>query len=707
MKKLTFVMAIAALALGACAPKEQGTALEIDNTLSAEEISAARFTPDVMWKMGRLGGAALSPDARTALYTITRYNMAENRGLTQIYVRDMASGEEKALTDNTSNNSDAQWSADGKTIYFTSSRSGSTQVWQMNADGTDAKQLTNVEGGVEGYGIAPTADKIFYIKKVHAADIKSSDVHKDMDKSQARIYDDLMVRHWNYRDEGEYSHIFVADLTADGIKNDKDILGAEAAWDAPLAPYFDVAEIAWSNNGKMLAYTCKPLTGTEYAISTDSDIFIYNTEDGSTLNINKIKTNAGMRIMEFVGYDRYPVWSPDEKQLAFCSMATPGYESDKDRLFVYDIATQQHTDLTPDFDHSASSVIWKDNSTLYFLSAIEGTQQICKVGTQDAKVEVITSGDHDIATMSIAGDKCLTTLMTISRDKEIYEADLNSGALTQISNINAHVYDNVKMGEVQKRWIPTTDGKEMLTWVILPPDFDPTKKYPTLLYCEGGPQSVVSQGWSYRWNFQLMASQGYVVVAPNRRGCPSFGSEWREQISGDYAGQNIQDYLAAIDTVSKEPWCDTDRLGCVGASYGGYSVYYLAGNHDRRFKAFISHCGIFNFESMYGETEELFFINHDYGGNYWDKSNAIAQRSYAKSPHKFVDRWDTPIMIITGEYDFRIPYTQSLQAFTAARLKGVDARLVEFENEGHQVFKPQNSIVWNREFFGWLDKYLK
>ncbi|MBQ5719969.1 MAG: S9 family peptidase, partial [Alistipes sp.] len=320
---------------------------------------------------------------------------------------------------------------------------------------------------------------------------------------------------------------------------------------------------------------------------------------------------------------------------------------------------------------------------------------------------VITSGDHDIATMSIAGDKCLTTLMTISRDKEMYDVNLADGTLTQISNINAHIYDNVKMGEVQKRWIKTTDGKEMLTWVILPPDFDPTKKYPTLLYCEGGPQSVVSQGWSYRWNFQLMASQGYVVVAPNRRGCPSFGSEWREQISGDYAGQNIQDYLAAIDTVAKEPWCDTEHMGCVGASYGGYSVYYLAGHHDNRFKAFISHCGIFNFESMYGETEELFFINHDYGGNYWDKENKIAQRSYANSPHKFVDKWNTPIMIITGEFDFRIPYTQSLQAFTAARLKGLDSRLVEFENEAHQVFKPQNSMVWNREFFGWLDKYLK
>ena len=700
-------MAFAAFALGSCTTEPQPQPLNIDNQLSAEEISAAKFTPDVMWKMGRLASATLSPDGSKALYAITRYNMAENRGLSQIYVRDMATGNEVALTDNSSNNNDPQWSADGSKIYFTSNRSGSMQLWLMATDGSSAKQITDIEGGIEGYGVAPSGDKLFYVKKVHAADTKSSDIHKDMDKSKARIYDDLMARHWDYWDEGDYSHIFVADLTADGVKNDKDIIGEKSAWDAPLAPYFDTAEIAWSNDGKKLAYTCKPLTGTEYAVSTDSDIFIYNTEDGSTLNINKIKTNAGMRIMEFVGYDRYPVWSPDDKQLAFCSMATPGYESDKDRLFVYDLASKEHTYLTPDFDHSASNVIWKDAKTLYFLSAIEGTQQVCKVATDNAKVDVITSGDHDIASMSIAGDKCLTTLMTISRDKELYDVNLADGKLTQLSKINAHVYDNVKMGKVEKRMVKTTDGKEMLTWVILPPDFDPAKKYPTLLYCEGGPQSVVSQGWSYRWNFQLMASQGYVVVAPNRRGCPSFGSEWREQISGDYSGQNIKDYLAAIDEVAKEPWCDKEHLGCVGASYGGYSVYYLAGNHDGRFKAFISHCGIFNFESMYGETEELFFINHDYGGNYWDKSNAIAQRSYANSPHKFVQKWDTPILIITGEFDFRIPFTQSMQAFTAARLMGVDARLVEFENEAHQVFKPQNSIVWNREFFGWLDKYLK
>ena len=700
-------MAIAAIALSACTTNELPKRLEIDNKLTAEEISAARLTPSVMWKMGRLGSASLSPDGKSALYTVTRYNMQENKGLSQIYVRDMASGSETTLTDNSSSNTDPQWSADGSLIYFTSNRSGETQVWSMNPDGSSPKQITSVEGGVEGYGINAQANKIFYVKKVHAADTKSSDIYKDMDKSKARIYDDLMARHWDYWDEGEYSHIFVADLSASGLANDKDIIGEKSAWDAPLAPYFDTTEISWSNDGKKLAYTCKPLTGAEYAVSTDSDIFIYNTEDGSTLNINKIKTNAGMRIMEFVGYDRYPVWSPDDKLLAFCSMATPGYESDKDRLFIYNLTSKEHEEITPDFDHSAQNVIWTDNTTLYFLSPIHGTQQVCKVSTKDHKVEVITAGDHDIASISIAGDKCLSTLMTISADKELYEINLKDGKLTQLSNINAHVYDNVKMGKVEKRMVKTTDGKEMLTWVILPPDFDPTKKYPTLLYCEGGPQSVVSQGWSYRWNFQLMAAQGYIVVAPNRRGCPSFGSEWREQISGDYSGQNIQDYLAAIDEVAKEPWSDEERMGCVGASYGGYSVYYLAGHHQKRFKAFISHCGIFNFESMYGETEELFFINHDYGGNYWDKENKIAQRSYANSPHKFVQNWDTPIMIITGEFDFRIPYTQSLQAFTAARLMGVDSRLVEFENEAHQVFKPQNSMVWNREFFGWLDKYLK
>ncbi len=707
-------MMLTALVSGGC--EEAPRPLDIDNALTADEIAEARLTPSVMWKMGRVGEALLSPDGAKALYTVTRYNMAENKGLTVIYLRDMSTGEEKALTDNTSNNSSPRWSADAERIYFVSNRSGSAQVWSMAADGSDARRVTDIEGGVEGYGVSPTGERIFYVKKVHAADRRSADIHKDMDKSKARIYDDLMARHWDYWDEGDYSHIFVADLAADGLKNDTDIIGADAAWDAPLAPYFDTAEIAWSPDGTKLAYTCKKLTGTEYAVSTDSDIYVYDTADGTTVNINKpvAEGREAEDMTEAPGYDRYPVWSPDGERIAFCSMATPGYESDKDRLMVYDMRDGRVRDLTYAFDHSAQNVVWRDDSTICFISPIEGTQQICSVEVPAAdatcgtvEVRTITSGDHDIASISLAGDRCLATLMTISRDKELYDVDLADGKLTQLTEVNSNVYDNVKMGEVQKRMVATTDGKEMLTWVILPPDFDPAKKYPAILFCEGGPQSVVSQGWSYRWNFQLMAAQGYIVVAPNRRGCPSFGSEWREQISGDYSGQNIRDYLSAIDDVAREPWCDADRLGCAGASYGGYSVYFLAGHHEKRFKAFISHCGIFDFESMYGQTEELFFINHDYGGPYWDKSNATAQRSYANSPHKFVDKWDTPIMIITDEFDFRIPYTQSLEAFTAARVRGIPARLVEFENEAHQVFKPQNSMVWNREFFGWFDKYVK
>ena len=476
-----------------------------------------------------------------------------------------------------------------------------------------------------------------------------------------------------------------------------------------------MAEIAWNNAGTQLAYPCKPLTGMRYAVSTDSDIFIYDLATGATRNICKpgsMTYPGGLTISsdELPGYDKYPVWSPDDRYVAFLSQRRAGNESDKARLFLYDTATGGMTDLTTEFDYNAQNVVWEDASTLLFVAPIEATHQICRVRLTDAghsPVEVLTRGDHDLTAFSTGGGRAVAERATISSAPEFFEVNLSDGSLTQISEINSAIYDHIRMGEVQKRWVKTTDGKQMLTWVILPPDFDPAKKYPVLLYCEGGPQSVVSNGWSYRWNFQLMAAQGYIVVAPNRRGVPSFGQEWLDQISGDYSGQNIRDYLAAIDDVAREPWADETRMGCVGASYGGYSVYFLAGCHEHRFKAFIAHCGIFDFDSMYGETEELWFVNNDYGGAYWEKSNATAQRSYANSPHKFVSKWDTPILIITGEYDFRIPYTQSLEAFTAARLQGVPARLVEFEDEAHQVFKPQNSMVWNREFFGWLDKYVK
>ena len=375
---------------------------------------------------------------------------------------------------------------------------------------------------------------------------------------------------------------------------------------------------------------------------------------------------------------------------------------------VYDLASGKVDYVTKNFDYHATNVVWDGEDRVYFIAPIEATHQICTAKVAEAsEVEVLTKGDHDINSFEIGCGKCVGSVMSISMASEMFEFDLKSGAMKQLTNVNKEVYDNIKIGKVEKRWVATTDGKKMLTWVILPPDFDESKKYPALLYCQGGPQSVVSQFWSYRWNFQLMAAQGYIVVAPNRRGLPSFGQEWLDQISGDYSGQNIKDYLSAIDDVAKEKWCDKERLGCVGASYGGYSTFYLAGHHEKRFKAFIAHCGIFNFESMYGETEELFFLNNDYGGSYWDKDNVTAVRSYANSPHKAVDKWDSPILIITGERDYRIPYTQSLQAFTAARMRGLPARLVSFENEAHQVFKPQNSLVWNREFFGWLEKYLK
>ena len=706
-------MAVIALGLGGC--KEAPVPLEIDNSLSAEEIAAARLTPEVMWKMGRIGSAVLSPDGSALLYTLTRYNMAENRGVTVIVLHNMDDGSSRFLTDTSANSVAPVWNHDGSEIWFLSNRSGSMQIWAMKANGSAPRQISDVEAGVESFALAPDGKHLLYTAHVHVKDIKSSDLHKDMPKSQARIYDDLMCRHWDYWDEGDYAHIFVASTDGTHLADIRDITGADSAWDTPLAPYFDGDEIAWSPDGTMLAYTCKPLTGTEYAQSTDSDIFIWYAENGAQQNICKpiacgrYQYNGRAAAQTpFVGYDKYPVWSPDGTKIAFRSQRRAGNESDKERLFVYDCQTAMMRDCTASFDYNATNVVWVDNDTLCFIAPIEATHQICRVALSgNSNVEVITSGDHDINAFTLAGGRCVASVTTISMATELFEVNLRNGEMMQITAVNKDIYDNIRLGEVQKRWVRTTDGKQMLTWVILPPDFDATKKYPALLYCQGGPQSVVSQFWSYRWNFQLMAAQGYIVVAPNRRGLPSFGQEWLDQISGDYSGQNIRDYLSAIDDVAKEAWCDADRLGCVGASYGGYSVFYLAGHHNKRFKAFIAHCGIFNFESMYGETEELFFINNDYGGAYWDKQNATAMRSYANSPHKAVADWDTPILIFTGERDFRIPYTQSLQAFTAARVRGIPARLVEFSDEAHQVFKPQNSLVWNREFFGWLDKYLK
>ena len=669
--------------------------MKIDNSLTEAEKSAGILTPEVMWKMGRVGGSTVSPDGKTVLYTVSYYSMKDDKSSTHIWSVPTDGGEAVQITDGAGKEASIQWSADGSRIYFLSTRSGDAQLWSAKPDGSDMRQLSAIGGGIEGFGVSPKEDKLYYIKRVQVEKRRSSEIFPDLPDSKAMIYDDLMARHWDYWDDGSYLHLFVADLQNGKVAEGVDIMEGEP-WDAPMAPYFDAAEIAWNNAGTQLAYTCKKMTGKQYALSTNSDIYLYDLASNKTINITE-----GM-----MGYDKYPRFSPDDSMVAFTSMERDGNESDKDRLFVTKLGTGEKLYLTKDFDYNAGNVVWDGNDKLYFLTPIRATYQLCRVGLDGSPVELVTRGAHDLNAFTMGGGKLVAERTTLSSPTELFAVNLSDGTLTQLTNTNAEIYDNIKMGEVRERMVKTTDNKEMLTWVILPPDFDSTKSYPVLLYCQGGPQSVVSQRWSYRWNYQLMAAQGYIVVAPNRRGLPSFGQEWLDQISGDYSGQNIRDYLSAIDDVAREPWADENRMGCVGASYGGYSVYFLAGNHNKRFKAFIAHCGMFNFESMYCGTEELWFPNNDLGGPYWSDS-PVAKRSYANSPHKFVKNWDTPILIFSGLNDFRIPYTENLQAYTAAQLMGVPARLVAFENEAHQVFKPQNSLVWQREFFGWLDKYVK
>ncbi len=670
--------------------------MSADHVLTDAERSAGILTPEVMWKIKRVGSAALSPDGRTVLYTVTTYDMKENKGVTNIRSAPVSGGKWIRVTDPGSNESSPQWSADGRTIYFISDHGGSDQVWCAAPDGNNRRQVTDIPGGVEGFSVAPSENRLMYVARVPVEKRSSPEIYPDLDRSKAKIYDDLMERHWNYWDDGSYRHIFIAPLTGGAkVTGGTDIMPGEP-WDAPTAPYFDISEIAWNRAGTQLAYTCKKLTGKAYALSTDSDVYLYDLASGQTRNLTE-----GMP-----GYDKYPVFSPDDSMLAFTSMERAGNESDKSRLFVETLATGEKRYLTRNFDYNAGNVRWDGNGTLYFIAPVRGTYQVCRVGLADDSVRVLTAGAHDVNAITLNGGELVGEVTSLSAPTELFRIDPADGTMTRITNTNPEIYDHIRMGEVRERWVRTTDGRQMLTWVVLPPDFDSTERYPALLYCQGGPQSVVSQFWSYRWNLQLMAAQGYVVVAPNRRGVPSFGQQWLDQISGDYSGQNIRDYLSAIDDVAAEPWVDGGRLGCVGASYGGYSVFFLAGHHQKRFKAFIAHCGMFNLESMYGATEELWFPNNDLGGPYWS-DDTTAQRSYANSPHKFVKNWDTPILIFSGQGDFRIPYTESLQAFTAARLMGVPSRLVSFEDEAHQIFKPQNSLVWNREFFGWLDKYLK
>ncbi len=653
------------------------------------------MTPEVLYSFGRVGDVAVSPDRSRILYQVTYVSIPYNRTNSELFVMNSDGSDKMQLTSSNFRESQPRWIGNGERIAFLSNESGSSQLWTMNADGSDKKQLSDVEGGVDGYIFSPDETKLLFVKSVKSVET-APDKYADLPEASGRIVNDLMYKHWDHWVES-VPHPFVADISDGKLTNLRDIMEGDP-YESPMAPFGGTAQLAWSPDGKTIAYTSRKKTGKEYAVSTNSDIYFYDIESGETRNMTE-----GM-----MGYDVNPLFSPDGTKLAWLSMERDGYEADKNRLFVMDLASGDKTYVTESFDYNTEGIVWgDDNQTLYMLSPYQGTNRLFSADIVTREIAEIAGGKHDYISMDLLDGGLIAKRQSMSRPAEIYRVDLASGEATELSFENKHILDQLTMGEVEERWIGTSDGKQMLTWVIYPPNFDPSKKYPTLLYCQGGPQSMVSQFWSYRWNQQMMAANGYIVVAPNRRGLPGFGQEWLEQISGDYGGQNMRDYLAAIDALAKEPFVDETRLGCTGASYGGFSTLWLAGNHDKRFKAFFAHAGIFNLEAQYLETEEMFFANWDMGGPYWDKSNAIAQRTYQTSPHRFVDKWDTPIMVSHGEFDYRILASQSMMAFNAAQLMDIPSRMLIFPDENHWITKPQNGILFQREFFRWFDEWLK
>jgi dipeptidyl aminopeptidase/acylaminoacyl peptidase len=656
---------------------------QFNNQLTAEEKTGGVMTPRIMWKFGRLGSIALSPDGMSVLYTVTDIDLQTEARITNIFKIPVSGGESIKLT--TNGGSSPQWFDNGKSIAYVD-KDGNLAV--MDPEGK-VKQTVAGMKEFESFNIAPAGNHIYFTRRVKLD--QTANEKYNLPKAKVRIIDDLMYRHWNTWSDYSYSHIFVASFDSKSVSDEKDIMSGQK-FESPLSPYFDEAEISWSPDGKSIAYTSKRLRGKEDARSTNSDIYLYDISTGKEVNISEGNH----------GYDKIPVFSPDGSKIAYQSMERDGYEADLDRLFVYDIKSGTRTWITKDWTYDVESINWADNQTLYFTCAHLGTIQVFKTSLEGKGVDKVTEGVHDMGSLSVKSGTIVASLTSMAMAPEISKVDMASGEIKQISFINKAIYESIRMGKTEEKYIKTKDNQNLQMWVIYPPDFNPAKKYPALLFCEGGPQSSLTQFWSYRWNMQMMAAKGYIVFAPNRRGVAGFGQAWKEEISGDYGGKNMQDYLDATDAMAKEPYIDSNRMGAVGASYGGYSVYYLAGIHGGRFKAFIAHCGVFDFVSEYGATEELWFPDKDYEGPYWDNL-----KSYKYSPHLRVDSWDTPILIITGANDFRIPYTQSMEAFTAAQLHNIPSKLLFFEDESHWVLKPQNSIIWQNEFFNWLDTYLK
>lgn len=690
------LMAIGAImALSSCAtPKQQNNEDAPIISRSTMKIDSKKMTPEALWAFGRIGGMEVSPNGKQIVYSVGYYSVPQNKSNRELFVMNSDGSNNQQITKTKFSESNAVWINEGKALLFLCSESGSSQLWTMNPDGTNRQQVSNYKGDIESFKISPDGKKIVFVSQVKTVD-STVDKYPDLPKASGIVVNNLMYKHW---DEWVTSapHPFVADFDGKALNNIKDIMKGEP-YESPMKPFGGIEQITWNTTSDAIAYTSRKKVGKEYAISTNSDIYVYNLNSGKTENITE-----GM-----MGYDTNPQYSPDGKSIAWLSMEHDGYESDQNRLFVMDLASGKKEFVSKAFESNVDEFCFsKDAKTVYFTGVWHGETHIYSLSLADKKVTPITKGMYDYNSVALLNNGLVAKRHSMSAADEIFAVALD-GTNKQLSFENKHLYDQMDLGKVESRWIKTTDGKQMLTWVIYPPHFDKNKKYPTLLYCQGGPQSPVSQFWSYRWNFQIMAAHDYIIVAPNRRGLPGFGNEWNEAISGDYSGQPMRDYMSAIDEVAKEPFVDKDHLGCVGASFGGYSVYYLAGHHNKRFKAFIAHDGIFNMEQQYLETEEMWFANWDMGGAYWDKKNKVAQRTFANSPHKFVDKWDTPILCIHGEKDYRILASQGMSAFSAARLRDIPAQLLIYPDENHWVLQPQNGILWQRTFFAWLDKWLK
>ncbi len=685
-----------------------------------------RMTPELLWKLGRIGAAELSPDARYLAMTVTNYDLAENGGKTDLLVQELPQwmsdacdeanesavafdtplarlNKPKVLLSGIKGLDSIGWikRPDGwKIVYIapTKDENPSSQAWMIDPAGGEPKQMTRVKDGISNLKVAATGNKIAFTIDVKL-DMTVNELYKDLPKADARIIDSLMYRHWNQWHDYAYSHVCVATLNEQGEAGEHIDLMKGLRADCPLPPFGGAEQFAFSPDGNELALTIKLVNNP--AESTDSSVFVVSSEGGHLKNIT-----PGMP-----GYDQDPRYSPDGRFIAFSSMKRPGFEADRARIMLYDRNSGEITDVTADLDQTAHHVTWKhDSSCLYFDSETRGTNQVFCIDLETKQVTQVSEGQFDFALIDTVGSQSFLLVMQQSmlRPNEVAVVDLETREVTTLSDVNRKIFADLELPLIEERIVTATDGASIHNWVIFPPDYDPesNRQWPMLTYCQGGPQGQIGQWFSYRWNFHLMAAKGYVVLAVNRRGMPGFGQAWNDQISGDWGGQAMQDILAATDEMMADPHIDRKHVAAVGASFGGYTTYWLMGNSADRFCAMIAHCGVFNLESMYGSTEELFFVNWDFGGPYW-KSEEAQERYNKFSPHRFVGNWKTPLLVIHGEKDFRVPITQGMEAFTAAQTKGIPSRFLYFPNEGHWVGSPQNSVLWNRVFFEWLDKYCK